>query len=136
MNTRVTPFANLDEPPVFAPKPKPSGPVEKESIARMAKEQGFPSREAPRNANPPKRKPRIHLTGRNQQFNAKATPETIQRFYKMAAEKNVVLGELLRLCLDAMEATEVLNEMARTRKIALPELVKHLLDGWKQRQTG
>jgi hypothetical protein len=103
MNTRVDPFADLAEAPVFALKPKPSAPVEKESIARLAEEQGFPSREAPRNAKMSRRKPRLHRTGRNQQFNAKATPETIQRFYKMADEKKVPLGELLRLALDALE---------------------------------
>ena len=103
MNTRVDPFADLAGPPVFTLKPKPSAPVEKERIARLAEEQGFPSREAPRNAKMPRRKPRLHRTGRNQQFNAKATPETIDRFYKQANERNVPLGELLRLALDALE---------------------------------
>ena len=35
--------------------------------------------------------------------NAKATPETIEKFYKLANDKNVPLGELLRLALDALE---------------------------------
>ena len=36
----------------------------------------------------------VYRTGRNQQFNAKVTPETILRFYKLADEKRVPLGEL------------------------------------------
>lgn len=37
---------------------------------------------------------RGYRTARNQQLNAKATPETIEKFYKLANERNVPLGEL------------------------------------------
>jgi hypothetical protein len=103
MSERVDPFANLMEPPVFAPKTKKDKPVEEDVIERLAQENKFPSRQASKPPNVVRRKPRIHRTGRNQQFNAKATPETIQRFYKLADEKKVPLGELLRLALDALE---------------------------------
>ena len=74
MSGRVNPFGNLDEPPVFATKPKPGKPVEKESIARLAEEHNFPSRQAPKAPKEPRRKARTYRTGRNTQFNAKATP--------------------------------------------------------------
>ena len=101
---RVDPFAVLKEPlPSFTTKPKTDKPVAKETIERIAEENNFPSRQAPKSPKVERRKPRIYRTGRNQQFNAKATPETIERFYKLANEKNVPLGELLRLALDALE---------------------------------
>jgi hypothetical protein len=104
MSDRVNPFARLsDQPPVFTTKPRKEKPVEEETIARIAEEHNFPSRQAAKPLSAPRRKRRVYRTGRNQQFNAKATPETIERFYKLANEKNVPLGELLRLTLDALE---------------------------------
>jgi hypothetical protein len=104
MNGRVDPFAILKEPlPSFTTKPKNEKPVEEETIARIAEQNNFTSRQQPKAPKAERRKPRIHRTGRNQQFNAKATPETIDKFYKLANEKNVPLGELLRLALDALE---------------------------------
>ncbi len=103
MSTRVDPFANLADPPMFTTKPKKDKPVAEETIAYLAEQNNFPSRQA---AKPPKaerRKPRIHRTGRNQQFNAKATKETIDKIYRLANEMNVPLGELLRLSVDALE---------------------------------
>jgi hypothetical protein len=103
MNTRVNPFANLADPPIFTTKTKKDRPVEEETIAQLAEQNNFPSRQP---AKPPKadrRKPLIHRTGRNQQFNAKATKETIDRIYKLANEMNVPLGELLRLAVDELE---------------------------------
>jgi hypothetical protein len=101
---RVDPFAALKEPlPPFATKPKKETHVEEDAIARIAEENNFPSRQAAKTPAAPRRKKRVYRTGRNQQFNAKATPETIEKFYKLANEKNVPLGELLRLALDALE---------------------------------
>jgi len=103
MSERIDPFASLKDPlPAFTTKPKPEHPVANETIERIAEDNNFPSRQA-KPAKSVRRKPRIYRTGRNQQFNAKATPETIAKFYKMADEKNVPLGELLRLALDALE---------------------------------
>jgi len=103
MSARVDPFALLKEPlPAFTTKAKTDKPITKETIERIAEENNFPSRQA-KTPSAPRRKPRVYRTGRNQQFNAKATPETIQRFYKLADEKHVPLGELLKLALDALE---------------------------------
>jgi hypothetical protein len=100
MNARVNAFAGLAEPPTFTTKePKKAKPVEEEAIARMAEQHGFPSRESPK----PRRKQRRYGTGRNQHLGIR---ETVKRFYKAADDRNVPLGELLRLALDAFEASE------------------------------
>jgi hypothetical protein len=104
MSERVNPFAPINEAtPVFTTKPRAEKRVEEKVIAELAERNNFPSRQA---AKPPKverRKPRIHRTGRNQQFNAKATAETIDKIYKLANEKKVPLGEILRLAMEALE---------------------------------
>src|ERR1700675_121405 len=103
MNSRVKAF-DLNQPlPSFAVKPKADKPVAEETIARIAEANNFPSRQAPKPTKAERRKPRTYRTGRNQQFNAKATPETIQRFYKLADDKSVPLGELLKRGLDALD---------------------------------
>jgi hypothetical protein len=106
MSARVDPFALLKEPlPSFTTKEKTDKPIAKETIERIAEENNFPSRQA-KAPSAPRRKPRVYRTGRNQQFNAKATPETIERFYKQANQRNVPLGELLKLALDALETQD------------------------------
>ena len=107
MSTRVNPFANLSDPPTFTTKPKREKPVEEETIAHLAEQNNFPSRQATKTPKEPKRKPRIHRTGRNQQFNAKATAETIKRIYKLADDMGVTLGELLERACDALERAGV-----------------------------
>ena len=128
MNERVNPFANLNEAPVFKTKPRKEKPVAEETVARIAEENNFPSRQAPKSSNTQKRKPRIYRTGRNQQFNAKATPETIQRFYKLADEKRVPLGELLKQGLDALEAVAGLQKLADEKDVSLDDVVKQSLE--------
>jgi len=129
MSGRVDPFAILKEPlPSFTTKPRKEKPVEEEAIARIAEQHNFPSRQAPKSPKVERRKPRVYRTGRNQPFNAKATPETIQRFYKMADEKRLPLGELLKRGLDALDATESLQQMADKRDIPLHELATQALD--------
>jgi hypothetical protein len=103
MSERVNPFANLADLPTFTTKPKTEKPVEEGAIARIASENNFPSRQPPK-PKTERRKPRIHRTGRNQQFNVKATAETIDKIYRLANEKKVPLGELLRLAVDALES--------------------------------
>ncbi len=133
MSGRANPFANLtDDPPVFTPKPRQDKPVQEEVIERLAQENKFPSRQAARSSTTVRRKPRIYRTGRNQQFNAKATPETIQRFYKLADDKRVPLGELLKQGLDALEAVDSLQKLADKRGIPLAELVKRALESLDQ----
>ena len=77
-----------------------------ETIARIAEENNFPSRQAPK-AREPRRKRRVYTTGRNRQFNIKATSETVERFYKMADERKVALCALLEQALDALERAGV-----------------------------
>jgi hypothetical protein len=105
MNTRVNAFADLNSAlPAFTVKPKKDKPLAEEAITRMAEEHNFPSRQAPK-PKEPKRKRRVHTTGRNRQFNVKATNDTVERFYKMADEQKVPLGALLERALDALERT-------------------------------
>jgi hypothetical protein len=103
MSTRVNPFANLAEPPVFATKAKAEKLVPMEAIERIAEENNFPSRQAPKPSKESRRKRRVYTTGRNRQFNIKATAETVDRFYKMADERRVPLCELLEHALEALE---------------------------------
>jgi hypothetical protein len=129
MNSRVKPFADLDKPlPSFTVKPRPDKPIAEEAIARLAEDNNFPSRQAPKSPKAERRKPRIYRTGRNQQFNAKATPETIQRFYKTADEASVPLGEWLKQLLDTHEAVKDLQRLAGEKNIPLEELVRQGLD--------
>jgi hypothetical protein len=103
MSERANPFANVKEPPVFTTKAKPEKRVEEETIARIAEQNNFPSRQATKPAKVERRKPRVYRTGRNQQFNAKVTAETMNKIYKLADERKVPIGELLRLAADALE---------------------------------
>jgi hypothetical protein len=104
MNERANPFADLNKDlPAFTTKAKTDRPVEEQTLAKISEDNEFPSRQAPKVKKPERRKPRIHRTGRNQQFNAKATAETINKIYKLADEKRVPLGELLKLAVDALE---------------------------------
>lgn len=129
MSGRVDPFAVLKEPlPAFTTKPRKEKPVAEETIARIADDNNFVSRQPPKTPREPRRKPRVYRTGRNQQFNAKATPETIQRFYKSADDKRVPLGELLKQGLDALEAVDSLQKLADKRGVALAEVVRRALD--------
>jgi hypothetical protein len=104
MSERTNPFANINQdPPVFTTKPKTAKPVDEETIVRLAEEHKFPSRQVAKSTRTERRKPRIHRTGRNVQFNAKATMETINKIYKLADERKVPLGELLKLAVEALE---------------------------------
>jgi hypothetical protein len=102
MSTRVNPFDDLSSP-AFTTKPKPEKPVEKEIIERIAEENNFPSRQGPKPPREPRRKRRVYTTGRNRQFNIKATAATVDRFYRMADERSLPLCELLEHALDALE---------------------------------
>lgn len=109
MTERANAFTDLDD---FTPKPRSSKPPEAAAaIERVAADNNFPSRRpGPTPAPPaqaatkvPQRRVRRHVTGRNQQINVKATAATIERFYRLADERGVVLGELLEQALDALE---------------------------------
>lgn len=104
MAARANAFGDLSD---FQPQPVPQGrsakKAPKEDIDRLAQASGFTSRQP--QAPVPVTRPAVrrHTTGRNQQINVKATPETIARFYRLADERKVVLGQLLELALDALE---------------------------------
>ena len=103
MSGRVDPFALLKDPAAFPPKPKPARRVEEAAIAEVARENNFPSRQASKPQTQPKRTQRRYRTGRNRHLGIKATEETVERFYKVADSRNLPLGEVLRLALDALE---------------------------------
>lgn len=100
---RINAFADISDPPAFTTKPKSDKTVAEETIKQVAEENNFLSRQPARTPKELKRKPRTHRTGRNQQFNAKATAETIDKIYKLADELRIPLGELLRRAVDALE---------------------------------
>ena len=97
---RANAFGDLNE---FQPKPPQPRTVKAEQIDRVAQDNGFPSRQPAATSAVPRPAARRHTTGRNQQINVKATPETIARFYRLADARKVVLGQLLELALDALE---------------------------------
>lgn len=99
--TRANPFDDLGD---FTAKTQ-AKPVEPQQIERIAAEMGFPSRQPI--ATPPHSRVtqtrRRYTTGRNQQLNVKATAETVARFYRLADQQGVPLGELLDQALQALE---------------------------------
>ncbi len=99
--SRANPFEDMED---FVPEAKPK-PVEPAAIDQIARDSGFISRQAatPAPLGPARPQRRRYTTGRNQQLNLKATPETIARFYRLADERREVLGELLESALDALE---------------------------------
>jgi hypothetical protein len=75
----------------FAPKAAPTAALPtREQLKEISEAVNFPSREAPKHAlrKLPKRERRIHRTGRNVQFQAKATQTTIDRFYAICDHNN------------------------------------------------
>jgi hypothetical protein len=52
-----------------------------------------------------RRKQRRYTTGRNQQLNFKATPQTVERLYRIADERKLTLCQTLELALDALECS-------------------------------
>ena len=102
MNPRKNPLASLLDTSSFQTKPPRLQPAPSEEIERIAEQRNFPSREAPKTTKRSRQQRRFR-TGRDQHVGVKATEETRDRFYKMADERKVPLGELLRLALDALE---------------------------------
>jgi hypothetical protein len=100
--TRANPFSDIETLPAFEPKPKTPRPIANDQVDKIAEASGFPSRQAARPP-APARSGRRYKTGRNQQINIKATPQVIERLYKIADARRVPLGELLEQALDALE---------------------------------
>lgn len=100
--TRINPFAEaeLDE---FKPKTKPTPRATSEQINAVAEQTGFPSRQPV--TSEPVRRVRRYTTGRNQQLNLKVTENTLKRFYAIADELNLPLGEVFDQAVKALENT-------------------------------
>jgi len=102
---RADPFAGdldlSDFKPTATKKPK----VEAAIIREVSEANNFPSRAAakPAAVQEPAPTQRRRRTGRNVQFNIKATPETIARFTALADKNGWVFGEALEHALDALE---------------------------------
>ena len=108
--SRASIFSNADEGIValsgFAPKPAVQSTLPTQAqVKAISEAANFPSREVPKSkaATQGRRKPRIHRTGRNVQFNAKASQTTIDRFYALCDLKDWVLGYTLERAVDALE---------------------------------
>ena len=118
-NPRARIFENDDDLDIsgFKPKasPDPTAPPP-EQVRAVTEAADFRSREPVRTspANPAptsstadasgrRRQPRIHRTGRNVQFNVKASQETIDAFYRISDAQKWVLGKTLERALAALE---------------------------------
>jgi len=105
-NTRASIFGDDDlDVSGFAPKlgPDRSAPLA-EQVRKVAEASNFRSREP---VLPPevsgKRVPRRHRTGRNVQFNVKASQDTVDAFYAISDGYGWVLGETLEKALAALQ---------------------------------
>ena len=90
----------------FAPKAAPAkNAPTKAEVREVSEAANFPSRQPARKATAPrsKRLTRTPITGRNKQFNVKATQETIDAFYAIADRQGWVLGETLEHALAALD---------------------------------
>lgn len=123
MTERANPFAQITETVNFSTKARQQKPVPEAAIETIAAQNNFPSRQAPKAAATPRRKPRVYRTGRNVQFNAKISLETSQRFYKIVEERGIVMGELIKQSLDAFEALDTLQKIANRRGVSLTVVV-------------
>ena len=100
---RADPFNGDFDLSDFKPSPVKKPIVQREAIRQVSEANNFPSR-APEAAKPvTASQQRRRRTGRNVQFNIKATPETIARFTALADREGLVFGELLERALDAFE---------------------------------
>ena len=87
-----------------------------QQVKAVSEAANFPSREGSKPATRAKREPRRHRTGRNVQFNAKASQETIDRFYAITNKnEGWVLGYTLERAVAALERElQQLERMAQS----------------------
>jgi hypothetical protein len=98
---RADPLADLDLGD-FVPTPPKKPIAQPEVIRKVSEENNFPSR-APQKPKAAKVTQRRHRTGRNIQFNIKATQETIDRFTALSDKHGWVFGETLAQAIEALE---------------------------------
>jgi hypothetical protein len=83
----------------FAPKNgRRLNEVSPDLVRAVSEAAQFPSREAI-----PRRPPRIYRTGRTMQFNARATPETVEALYAIADKQGWLVSEALEQALAALQ---------------------------------
>jgi hypothetical protein len=87
--------------------PKTAAVPAPHQVKAIAEAASFPSRQAAKSAPvptvKPKREPRRHRTGRTAQFNARATPETVDAFYTIADQQGWLMAETLARALAALQ---------------------------------
>jgi hypothetical protein len=105
--TRASAFGPVPDLDIsgFAPKPRPDAmapePAKVREISEAAK---FPSREAaPAKPKKAKRAPRIYRTGRNVQFNLKASQAAIDAFYELCDGQGWVMGVTFERAIAALQ---------------------------------
>ena len=129
MSERHDPFEQLDAAIAdLKPKERPKPRIEEQAIEALAEGHNFPSRQAPKAPRVQPRKPRLHRTGRNVQFNAKATAETRDRFYRICDEQNLMISAGFERAVEALEAMTPLVDLARRRRCALRDIVKDAVE--------
>ncbi len=112
---RADPFTGDIDISGFSPTIPKKPPVQKEVIREVSEQNNFPSRAPARAAASPKpvvetklmKQQRRRRTGRNVQFNIKATAETVERFTALADKHGLVFGELLERALDAFQRDQM-----------------------------
>lgn len=94
----------------FAPKVAPDTKAPPaEQVRAVSESANFPSREPkrakaePAKVEPLKREPRRYRTGRNVQFNVKASHATVEAFYHVCDKMGWVLGETLEHAIVALQ---------------------------------
>lgn len=112
MTERANPFGDLNDFAPAAPKAK-AGNLE--VVDQVAEQHGFPSRQPVKPAgrapiDPPgpasereKLPSRRKLTGRSEQVNIKTTFAAKKRLMEISVERDMPLGEILELALQALE---------------------------------
>ncbi len=116
-STRASIFEEPDELDVsgFKPKAAPDVTPSPEQVREVSEAASFRSREpkstTPPTPPPPRREQRRYRTGRNVQFNIKASQDTVDEFYAISDRQGWVLGETLEHALVALQ-----RELARGGK--------------------
>jgi hypothetical protein len=64
-----------------------------------------PEIEAVKPPKEPRRRPGVHRTGRNRQFNIRVKIETVERFCKLADTRGLSIAALFEVAVDALEKT-------------------------------
>ena len=106
MMSRANPLdsLNLDE---FQAKSATVGPKQdRDKIAQMAEENGFPSRQAPAKVAPERPRQHYFRTGRNIQINIKGSQECDAHLRRLVDEIDAPKGVILEEALKALESVK------------------------------